>query len=270
MEEEEYRSDIDKMCWSYSRLGSFEHCKYSFYLKYIIGDNEEYLAESNYYAEVGKFVHEILPMIFNGELTPDEAAQYYVDHYDDYVCYKVKESIMDKTFEACANFFAEVDFSKLKDYNILGVELEISIKISGYDYIGFIDLLLEDKKTGDIIIVDHKSSGYPFRKDGKVLAKSKDNFELYKKQMYLYSHVVKEKYGKLPTIICWNHFKDGKVATIPFDQKEYETTLKWFTDTIQNIEREENFNPTQDFFYCSNLCDFRNCCEYHKYKNEGV
>lgn len=56
----EYKDDIDKMRWSYSRLTSFEHCKYEFYLNYIVNDDEEYLSEGNFYAEVGSFVHEIL------------------------------------------------------------------------------------------------------------------------------------------------------------------------------------------------------------------
>lgn len=266
--EEPYENEISKMRWSYSRLNSFENCKYNFYLKYIVNDNETYLAEGNYYSEAGKFVHEILEKIFKGELSSDDAAQYYVDNYDDYVCYKTKESVMNKTFESCANFFADVDFSKLKGYKILGVELFISDKIDGYDYIGYIDLLLENEKTHDIIIVDHKSSAYPLKRNGTPLAKSKENFESYKKQMYLYSHAVKEMYGKFPKLICWNHFKDGKVAVIPFDEKEYENSLKWFTDTIHMIEKENDFEQTQDFFYCANLCEFRNCCEYRMYNNE--
>lgn len=266
---EEYINEINKMCWSYSRLSSFEHCKYCFYLKYLIDNNDEYLAEGNYYAEVGKFVHEILAMIFEGKLTPDEATQYFVDNYDTYVCYKVRESIMDKTFESCANYFANVDFSWLNDYEILGVELEVRIKIKEYEYVGFIDLLLKHKQTGKIIIVDHKSASYPFKKDGKgILAKSKDSFESYKKQMYLYSHVVKEMFGEFPEEICWNHFKEEKVASIPFDMAEYENAIKWFVDTIREIEKEEDYEPTIDYFYCSNLCDFRNCCEYRKYKEE--
>lgn len=264
----EYKNKIDEMRWSYSRLNSFEHCKYCFYLKYIIGNDDEYLAEGNYYAEVGKFVHEILAMIFDGKLTPDEASQYFVDNYEEYVCYKVKDSIMEKTFESCANYFSNVDFSWLNDYEILGVEMEVSLKIGDYEYIGFIDLLIRHKQTGDIIIIDHKSAGYPLKKDGGVLAKSKESFESYKKQMYLYSHVVKQIYGELPKEIWWNHFKDEKIAKNPFDETDYQKSLEWFTDTIHEIEKEENYEPTINFFYCSNLCDFRNCCEYRQYKDE--
>lgn len=264
--DEEVKNEIDKMRWSYSRLSCFEHCKYAFYLKYIINDDNAYLAEGNYYAEVGSFVHEILAMIFNGELTIDEAPQYYADHFDEAVCYKVKQSTMDKTYEACADYFAMVDFEWLRDYDILGVELETKLTIDGYDFIGFIDLLLKNKKTGEIWLIDHKSAAYPLKKNGEILAKSKESFESYKKQMYLYCHAVKEMFGDFPTQITWNHFKEGKLATISFDKKEYDAAMKWFSETIHTIEKESEFEATQDFFYCSTLCDFRNCCEYKKFK----
>lgn len=261
----EYKDDIDKMRWSYSRLTSFEHCKYEFYLNYIVNDDEEYLSEGNFYAEVGSFVHEILAMIFEGKLTPDEASQYYVDNFDDNVFYKTKQSTMDKTFETCANYFADVDFGWLNDYEILGVEMENKFQIEGYDFIGYIDLLVRDKRDGKIVVIDNKSSEYPFRLDGKVKAKSKQSFENYKKQMYLYSYAVMEKYGEFPKEITWNHFKDGgKFATIPFIKAEYDEAVKWFVDTIHNIEKEQNFEPNEDFFYCHNLCNFRHSCEYVK------
>lgn len=250
------------MRWSYSRLTSFENCKYSFYLNYIVNDDDLYLSESNFYAEVGIFVHEILEKIFNGKLTPDEAAQYFADHFDDNVSYKVKKSTMNKTYESCANYFAEVDFSWLNDYDILGVELKTEFKIEGYNFVGYIDLLLRDKRDGKIVIVDNKSSEYPFRRDGGIKAKSKHSFENYKKQMYLYSFSVNEMYGEFPKEITWNHFKDGgQFATIPFSQKEYEEAVEWFVDTIHAIENEEQYEPTLNYFYCTQLCNFRNSCE---------
>lgn len=271
LEETSLREEVDKMRWSYSRLSCYEHCKYAFYLKYIIDDDSQYLAEGNFYAEVGSFVHEILAMIFSGKLSIEEAPQYYIDHYDEEVCYKVKQSTMDKTYESCANYFANADFERLKKYEILGVELELQLTIDGYDFICFIDLLLRDKETGKIILIDHKSSAYPLKKDGTVLAKSKESFASYKKQMYLYCRAVKEKFGEFPGVIAWNHFKDDKIASITFDKEEYEESIKWFIDTIHAIEKEECFSDSQDFFYCSTLCDYRNCCEYRKYySKEGA
>lgn len=269
----EYKDDIDNMHWSYSRLTSFERCKYEFYLNYIVNNDEQYLSESNFYAEVGIFVHDILAKIFNKftknkkspKLSLDEAAQYYVDNFDDNVFYKVKKSTMDKTFELCADYFANMETDWLKDYEVLGVELEVEFKIEDYDFIGYIDLLLRDKRDDKIVVVDHKSSPYPLKLNGEVKKNSLHSFEAYKKQMYLYSYAVKEKYGEFPKEIRWNHFKDnGKMVSIPFKKEEYDAAVKWLVDTIHNIENEDNFKPSLDYFYCKNLCNFRNCCEYCK------
>ena len=258
-----YKNEIDKMCWSYSRLISFENCKYEFYLNYIVNDADEYLPEGNYYAEVGNFVHEILAKILEGKLAPNEALCYYIDNFENNVFYKTNQSIMDKTFETCANYFSIVDFSFLKDYEILGIEKKIKVKIAGYNFIGFIDLLLRDKKDNKIIIVDHKSSKYPFNKSGGIKKAAKSKFDSYKKQMYLYSVYVKEKYNEFPKELVWNHFKDNKFATIPFSKTEYNEIIKWFTDTIHTIEQEQDFYPNEsNYFYCHNLCNFRNSCEY--------
>ncbi|MCD8289890.1 MAG: PD-(D/E)XK nuclease family protein [Prevotella sp.] len=263
-----YKRIINKMRWSYSRLECYTHCPYEFFLQYIVADDDIYLSEGNYYAEVGSYVHEILEMIFNGKLSIDDAPEYYAEHYDENVLYRASESTMNKNYEACANYFAEVDFSWLKDFEILGVEKECNFTLYGYDFIGYIDLLLRDKKDGRIVIVDHKSAAYPLKKDGGVKKQSEKSFESYKRQMYLYSHAVYEMLGELPKEIWWNHFKEGKFVKIPFSQEELKASTDWAIQTIHDIESNKDFEAIDDYFYCHNLCNFRHSCEY-KLVNEG-
>lgn len=222
------------------------------------------MSESNFYAEVGSYVHEILAMVFKGELKVEDALQYYIDNYDNYVHQKVYKSIMDKSFETIADYFANLDVEWLKDYEILGVELEKRFTVDKYNFIGFIDLLLRDRRDGKIVVLDHKSSKYPFnKKNGEIKKTSQQSFESYKKQMYLYCHAVYQTYGEFPKEITWNHFKDGgQFATIPFKHSEYQESIKWFKDTIKMIENEESFEPSEHLFYCSNLCNFKSSCEY--------
>lgn len=255
--------EVNDMLWSYSRLSSFEQCKYQFYLRYIIGDDELYLQEGNFYAELGSYVHSILEKIFNGELDVEDASQYFVDHYDDNVFYNVNRYIEDKAFDGCAEYFANLMLDWLKDYEVSGVEKKIESKIDGQPFIGYIDLLLKDKRTGEYTIVDHKSSQYPLTKSGKrVLKSEEEKFKCYKHQMYLYCHGIKELYGEFPKWIVWNHFKASAYVRIPFDKNEYKDALEWFNDTVSAIEKEDNFEPQQNFFYCRNLCAFRSSCEY--------
>ena len=261
--------DNTKSLWSYSRVTCFDHCKYEFYLNYIVHDDNLYLSEGNYYAEVGSYVHKILAMIFDGELKLDDAIQYYIDHYDENICYQAMQSTMDKNYMLIAEYFANLELDWIENYEIIGVELEAKFKVEDYDFIGYIDLLLRDKRDGKFVVLDHKSSPYPFTKSGSVKKTAKESFELYKKQMYLYCHAVKQLYGDFPKEMTWNHFKDkGQLATIPFVKSEYQETMKWFLDSLKEIEQEKDFEPTEEFFYCHNLCNFRNSCEYKMLSSE--
>ena len=267
------------MIWSFSRVTSFDNCKYSFYLQYLLKNRDLYPPESNYWAEVGSFVHKILEMIFNGELTIDDAPEYYLKNFDKEVVTPAPEKIMANTYEACADYLAIVDFNWLKEYEILGVEKEIALNIKGYKFTGYIDLLIQNKNTKDIIVVDHKSSQYPLGKRGGILSNCKHKFDSYKKQMYLYSLGVYEEYGVYPKEIWWNHFKDGgQFMKIPFDESEYRAAIDWLIDSIHQIEDEAEYpanNSESNYFYCKNLCNFRKSCEYapknmpNKYRNKN-
>jgi len=258
------------MTWSYSRLSAFEQCKYSWYLKYIVDDDDTYLAEGNYWAEVGTFMHEILEKIFKEELAPDDAVNYFIDHYDENVLYKASQSIMDRAFEACIDYLGSLDLQWMDHCDILSVEDEQTFDIEGYPFKGYIDLLVYDRSAKCIYVIDHKSAAYPLsEKTGRVLKNSEKSFLSYKKQMYLYCHAVKEKYGRFPDKIIWNHFKAGKFVEIPFVQDEYDEAVGWFLNTIHSIEKEVEFEGTVDYFYCHNLCDFRNSCEYKIYTDEA-
>lgn len=264
----DYEDKISNMVWSYSRLSAFEQCRYSFYLKYIVEDEDTYLAEGNYWAEVGSFMHEILEKVFKGEMDIEDAASYFIDHYDENVFYTAKNSIMNNAYEACIKYLEEEDLSWLEYFEILGVELEVIFKIKGYQFKGYIDLLLRNKETGDIVVLDHKSAAYPFSEKTKKLLKAHEkSFLSYEKQMYLYSNAVYQLYGRFPKWIAWNHFKAQKFAIIPFDIDKHREATQWFIDTIHTIENEKEFKETMDYFYCHNLCEFRNSCEYKLYED---
>lgn len=259
----EYKEQIDKMRWSYSRLSNFDTCKYAFYLNYIINDDSQYLSEGNFYAEVGTFMHEILAMYFAGEISRTEAVKYFRKNFDSNVLYEVNRSTKEKSYNACLDYLENGNLSWIDNYEILGVEQEIEFEINGYKFICFIDLLLKDKQDEELVLIDHKSAGYPFKQNGGVKKNSEISFNHYKKQMYIYCYAIKKVYGKFPKEITWNHFKEnGKFATIPFKMDEYEDTLRWLEDTIHTIEDEEDFDPTLNYFFCNNLCNFRSSCEY--------
>lgn len=251
--------------WSYSRTTCFDHCKYEYYLGYVVHDDELYLSEWNFYAEVGSFVHEILAKIITGELNSEDSLDYYLDHFDEYVLYKTYPGAMNKTYESIADYFSNLDLSWLNRYEVVGVEKRIRFKIGRSEFVGILDLLLRDKEDGRLVLMDHKSMPYPFKTDGGIKKNCEKSFSSYKRQMYLYCKAIYDTYGEFPKALSWNHFEDGgKIATIPFSESEYQESIDWFQNSVKRIKKEKDFEPSQDYFYCSNLCNFRNSCEYQK------
>ena len=56
----------------------------------------------------------------------------------------------------------------LDSYEILGVEKKVEFELFGKRFVGYIDLLLRDKQTDEIIIVDHKSASIKILKNGNI------------------------------------------------------------------------------------------------------
>lgn len=243
-------------------MSSFYNCPYGWKMVYI--DCTE--PEQNFYSQFGLLGHNLLQEYFEEKLDKYDLANEYKNRFNIEITkdtpYSRSENLRDNYFEKGLYYFENFDLD-LSDYNILGVELKVEFIIDGKEFIGFIDLLLQNKSTGDIIVLDHKSANYPLTKKGKVSAKHKKEYDLYKKQLYLYSKPIYEKFGRYPTELHWNYFKENKELKLPFIKEEYDDTIKWASDTIELIEKEELWLPNPEWYFCYNLCNCRNyACEY--------
>jgi hypothetical protein len=263
---------VGTMRWSFSRLNSFDTCQYEWHRVYIDATTEK---DDSAMAQFGSLIHSILEKYAKGELDIFELSQYYEEHFNEVVTYDFPPNkyvdLRQKYYEQGLDYLDNINLD-LDRYNILGVEREVNFDINGYDCIGFIDLLLQDKDTGEIIIEDHKSASIKILKSGAVSKKDREHFESFKKQLYLYAKPIIEEYGHVDKL-KWNLFKEQRFIEIPFDQKEYEASIIWAADTINRIEnetewginkelikaREENKYPP---FYCMNLCSIRYHCPY--------
>ena len=188
----------------------------------------------------------------------------FVDVFDDSITDKKTKDKMKDSFDKCLEFFEILNKDYIEKYEVLGVERKISTMIGDTPFTGYIDLLIRKKDTGEIILIDHKSSGYPLNLNGTVKNSKQKQFEGYKKQMYVYSKWIIETYGTPPSKIIWNHFKDSKIAEVKFDRKEFEDTISWCKNLIKKINKDVTFEPNKDFFFCSQLCSYRECCEYRE------
>lgn len=249
------------MTWSFSRLNSFYNCPYEWYLHYIDCNN----SESGFFGEYGSFIHKILEKYEKGELSLFDLNQYYEDNFHNEIPHDappnkyvdIKQSYYDKGYEYLSNIDLDLDA-----YNILGVEKKVEFEILDKPFIGFIDLLLQDKNTGEITILDHKSASIKILKSGKISKSDQDHFLEFKHQLYLYSIPIIKEYGSVSKL-KWNMFKDQKWIEISWDKFEYDDAIQWAENTIKLIEDEKEWRCKQDYYYCNYLCGQRNnACEY--------
>ena len=249
-----YEMILDEMTWSFSRLSSFDQCPYEWYLKYI-EEAEQY--NSGFFSSFGGFCHEILEAWLKGEHKTYELAEMFVSGYDEAIPNAEDYSWNDGYFDSGAYFFTEgieTLSSYLNGKIVCGVEKEIHTTINDKPFIGYIDVLLRD--NNGYIIVDHKSSKYPLKKNGEPLKGSENKWQNYKRQLYLYAKAIYEETGLYPTRLCWNFFRDGMIYEIPFNMNDYQEALNWAEETIEKIYSERKYEPNPDMFYCANLCDY--------------
>lgn len=247
---------IDNMLWSFSRLNSFYTCPYEWHEKYIMCQ----YGESGFFSEFGTCCHSVLEKFARGKISIFEISQAYEEEFAKTVVHDappnkhadIKQSYYDKGLD----YFDNIDLD-LENYEVLGVEKEVRFKIDDKDFVGFIDLLLREKETGKIIILDHKSASIKFLKNGKVSKKDQSHVQEFIRQICLYSIPVLKEYGRVDEM-WWNLFKDKQWLKLPWTQEAQDEAIQWVKDTIKLIENEKDFSPNQSFYYCNYLCSQRN------------
>ena len=241
-----YQEKVDNMRWSFSRINSFQSgCKFCWFQNYIIKER----GEGNAFSEYGSLMHDILERYFKGDLLPFELESEFTDGFIE----KVGDFPPNKFVDLRENYFNQgikylKEFDGYPDYEILEIEPEILINVGGYDFIGYIDLLVKNKNNGKIIVIDHKS---------KAKFKSKEELREYAHQLYLYAIWVYEKYGEYPSLLKFNMFRKQTEKTIIFKESELEKSKKWMLDSIAELRECEEFPVTSDEFFGTELCNNR-------------
>lgn len=250
------------MQWSFSRLNSYYNCPYEWKLHYL----ECNKSENGFFGEFGSLMHTILEKYVKGELSLFELNQYYEEHFCEVILHDAPPNkyvdIRESYYEKGLEYLNNIDLD-LENYDVLGVERKVDFEIDGKDFVGYIDLLLKDKKTGEIIIVDHKSASIKTLKNGNISKSDQQHFLEFKRQLYLYSIPIIKEYGSVSRL-KWNMFKDQKWIEILWKKDEYDEAIQWVKDTLKLIENEQSWLPSSaSYYYCNYLCGQRNnACEY--------
>jgi len=261
---EELNGVVDpETVWSYSRLTSFDDCKYRWFLQYVLKKKR---GEPQFFSTFGTFIHEILEKYLSGKLEKDELVQYFLENYDENVVGEAPtERIANNFFESALSYLKSVDFPFK---SIVATEKKVNFKIGDYKFVGYIDVLATKGKRYHI--VDHKSHGLRHRSGRRFQTAYDKELDQYLRQQYLYSIPIYDEYGQYPKTLNFNCYRHGRFISEPFDYTRLEETKDWAVAQIEKIRREHDWDANPDAFKCNYICDMRDHCPYRaQYKSRG-
>lgn len=242
----------DKFDWSFSKLSTFETCPRAFQLQYL--QDPPLPKQQNAWAEYGILCHAILEEFAKGELPVNQLTAEYKERYPDVVVHNFPpypKGYAEKAFQQGIDYFES--FSGFGDqYEVVSTEEYFHLNIGPYSFVGISDLVLRDKNTGELVVIDHKT---------KSESSMKNEIDLYKKQLYIYAEHVKNKYGRYPSQIQFNMIKSKTPIIEQFSPEKHQETLEWVEDTIDYIFFEQDWIAKPNQYYCRYICPVFQHCE---------
>lgn len=252
---------LDEMIFSFSRLTTLARCPFAFYLQYIKKVDQS----QNAFAEYGTFCHELLERYFTDKLMIFELVSEYEDKFTQTVIHDFPPNkyvdLAQTYFEGGLEYFTK--FDGLPQYKIIEAERKVEFKIGKYPFVGFIDLIAEDKE-GKIHIIDHKSKDLkkPQKKKWEdVETRRQTEFYEYLRQLYIYCIPLIEQENTIPAFLNFNCFRKNKWIQVPFDMEDYLESKQWALDAINKIYADTTMTDkySNDWF-CNILCGVKEFC----------
>lgn len=252
----EYSFILDEMRYSFSSLSTFANCKHGFRLTYV--DAEDRVG--NFFSDYGKLIHKTLEKYFREDLSSMELSEFYKSNYDK----MVKETAppfpkgMDEKYREQGQMYFDYFPFDRSNYEILFIEDAIKFDFYGSSFVIKPDLVLKDKNTEKVILIDFKSSS-PFFKDKP----DKKKFVEYYKQLYLYTYGIRtERKVNVHELMLWFPRID-KTVTIDWNADDELKYVEWAKNIIQEIKKEEKFEYNNSgTYFCNYICSVRNSCEF--------
>lgn len=209
--------------------------------------------QENAYSQYGKLAHELLEEWAKDELLDADLPIEWENRYRKQVTLpfpKANEEKEKELFEMGKKYFSNFHgFGNNMD--IIAVEEKYLTEIEGFRFTGIADLVEKHQVTGELIITDHKT---------KTAAAMKKDRDKCFKQLYLYSGMVKEKYGEFPKVLAVNAIQANEVSVEIFNAENYQRTIDWATDIAAQILVEEEFPRKENWYFCNFICSAREYC----------
>ena len=258
--------------YSFSKIAAFHQCPMSFYLTYVEnpGSDDEL---PGYFSEYGSLMHSILEQYYKGELPEFCLADEWRSRYESEVVVSpppFPKGFGEKNYDAAISYLE--NFEGLPEgFEVLSVEEKFVISIGGYNVSGIADLVITNPTTGEVVIIDHKT---------KSAASMKKEYQVYRKQLYLYAIWLYEQFGFWPTKLVFNMVKDQNTIEEKFDPDMVEETKQWFLDGIHAIEECDLFEDWQtcikpedvkEPYFCKWICGCNPMCdEYQRVRQIAI
>lgn len=272
--------------FSFSRIGTYKNCPFSYYLIYIKNNDRK----NGVYGLLGGKLHSIMEELEHNKITNEQALELWNSEIDymeflnelNFPTEKSKNNYIED-IRLYLKHFKPIDF-KGKD---VFVEEHFEIKIKDkYLLQGYIDLYSVDKEKKEIEIIDYKTSSKSGFTKNKLVEKcyqlilysialenkypgykiSKTSFDMVKYAINNNTKKVKERIdiSKDELSEYSRYFID-----VEYNTENKEKLLKYISDSIDKIESlntEDStlWTPVKNKFFCENLCSVSECCEYFK------
>jgi CRISPR/Cas system-associated exonuclease Cas4 (RecB family) len=252
---------IDNISFSYSGVSSFDTCKWGWKLNYIDAVDDKL---QNFFSDYGLCLHSVLESYFKKEIKFEDLKQEYIRIYPDIVKTDpppYPRGMSGKYYQSGLDFFDSFDL-KVEDFDIIFVEDKVDATYHGINLVVKPDLIVKYRKTGEVYLLDYKSSK-PINRE-KWDEKKLDG---YSKQMLLYAYFSEKHLGITIDKIRLLFTRLDRVYEVEKTPEKMAETLKWFEDTINQIKQEEDFPPNNVpsmKYFCFNICSVRNKCKYIK------
>ncbi len=252
---------------SFSQLTSVQECPYQYYLLKLAGTEPV----ENAFAQAGNLCHQIMAEWAKGEITLSELPVQWIERFPQEVTAEFPHFLASKGYKE--KLFASVltyleTFDGFEGYEVIGAEKKFVSMIAGERFEGIIDLILRDKSSGGIMIVDFKSCSISsFRKNRK---------HMYR-QLLLYSKYCNDQFGCPPERLRFELVKENTYDECQYDPEEYVAARIWAETLIEEIKNKDItdwFETKPEYFRCVNLCSCRNDCifgnaENHRRKDDN-
>lgn len=248
---------LDDLNWSFSNLKTFTQCPFEWRLKYL--DAEEGI--ENIYGQFGTVCHKVLENFFTGKCSVENMKNQFEVLFRKSVILNGSrdEERSEKLHQIGILYFSNFSKQMFPIKRVVGVEKKIDCDFYGKKFIGFIDLVYIDNDDR-LVVLDHKTAESPLNKNGSIKKAKIKDYDFYKKQLYIYCMGIKKLYNRYPDKIGWNFIRSGDLHIIDFNKEDYEESCEWAMNVIDNIYDTDKFQKNEQYFYCNNLCRFRNIC----------